>query len=186
MSSEETFAAVLGIVILIYGIVMLVSIGIGVLQIISMWKLFEKAGEPNWSSIIPVYNYIQMIKIAIGNYKLAWVFLILWGAYFVVGTIMGIAGGILDAATDGSAAVMSIMTIFMFLIIVALYIGLIVVQGYLSYMFPKSYGKSTAFCVLSIFFFPIMVIIMGFDKSTMYVGPKGIPQNNNYFYQNRF
>jgi uncharacterized membrane protein YoaK (UPF0700 family) len=29
-----------------------------------MWKLFVKAGEPGWASIIPIYNAIVMLKIA--------------------------------------------------------------------------------------------------------------------------
>lgn len=180
MSTGEAIASIVIIIVLLYVLAILISLGVAVLQIISMWKLYEKAGEPNWSAIVPVYNYIQMVKIATGDFKLAWVYLGLCGAYFVVGMFTGVAGGILESATDGSGVAMGFMTIIMFLVIMVTYVGLIVIQGYVSYMFAKSYGKSTAFCVLSIFFFPIMVIIMGFDKSTMYVGPKGIPQNNYY------
>jgi hypothetical protein len=32
--------------------------------IISMWKVFEKAGEPGWAAIIPIYNWIVLLKIA--------------------------------------------------------------------------------------------------------------------------
>ena len=63
-----------------------------------------------------------------------------------------------------------------FIMVIPLY----VIAGYTNYMFAKSYGKSTAFCVLSIFFSGIMVIIMGFDKNTYYVGPKGISQYDQY------
>lgn len=31
--------------------------------IISMWKLFEKAGKPGWASLIPIYNIIVMLEI---------------------------------------------------------------------------------------------------------------------------
>jgi hypothetical protein len=31
--------------------------------IIGMWKTFVKAGQPGWSSLIPIYNYIQMARI---------------------------------------------------------------------------------------------------------------------------
>lgn len=32
--------------------------------IIAQWKLFEKAGEPGWAAIVPIYNMIVMMKIA--------------------------------------------------------------------------------------------------------------------------
>ncbi len=31
--------------------------------IISYWKIFEKAGEPGWAAIIPIYNVIILLKI---------------------------------------------------------------------------------------------------------------------------
>jgi hypothetical protein len=34
------------------------------LMIASLWKVFTKAGEPGWASIIPIYNTIVMLKIA--------------------------------------------------------------------------------------------------------------------------
>jgi len=37
---------------------------IAALMIVSMWKVFEKAGEPGWAAIIPIYNYIVLLKIA--------------------------------------------------------------------------------------------------------------------------
>jgi Family of unknown function (DUF5684) len=34
-----------------------------VLMIAAMWKLFEKAGEPGWAAIVPIYNIIVLLKI---------------------------------------------------------------------------------------------------------------------------
>jgi Family of unknown function (DUF5684) len=34
-----------------------------VIAIIAMWKIFTKAGEAGWKSIIPIYNTIVMLKI---------------------------------------------------------------------------------------------------------------------------
>jgi hypothetical protein len=48
------------------------SIGIGmwivillitVLMIVSMWKLYVKAGQPGWAAIIPIYNIWVLLKI---------------------------------------------------------------------------------------------------------------------------
>ncbi len=35
-----------------------------VFYIYVFWKIFEKAGQPGWASIIPIYNTYIMIKIA--------------------------------------------------------------------------------------------------------------------------
>lgn len=49
------------------------------LQIIANWRIFTKAGEPGWKSIIPVYgDYI--------SYKIAWE-----TGYFWATLILGIA-----------------------------------------------------------------------------------------------
>ncbi|MBO5163857.1 MAG: hypothetical protein J6B75_05350 [Ruminococcus sp.] len=171
---DSTFVAGFALFfVLIYGVILLVSIGMAVLQIIASWKLYEKAGEPGWSAIVPIYNYMQMIKIALGSYKLAWIYLIFCGGYMV----FAIAGSMINVLGEQSDELVVIQIAAMcmaFLMIVPLYI----IAGYTSYMFAKSYGKSTAFCVLSIFFSQIMILIMGFDKNTCYVGPKGVPYTN--------
>ena len=46
------------------GIGGLISVLIGLLIIIGMWKVFAKAGQPGWASIIPIYNAYIMCKIA--------------------------------------------------------------------------------------------------------------------------
>ena len=51
------FGAMLGI-FLIIGLVLIV------IQIIAMWKIFTKAGQAGWKSIIPIYNLVTMFKIA--------------------------------------------------------------------------------------------------------------------------
>ncbi len=37
---------------------------VGILTIIANWKLFTKAGEAGWKSIIPIYNMVTLFKIA--------------------------------------------------------------------------------------------------------------------------
>jgi len=38
-------------------------IAIAVVEIAAMWKVFEKAGQPGWACIIPIYNIYIMTKI---------------------------------------------------------------------------------------------------------------------------
>ena len=47
-----------------FGTMMLISSAVGLVMLISMWKIFKKAGKPGWASIIPIYNIYTMIQIA--------------------------------------------------------------------------------------------------------------------------
>lgn len=46
------------------GFFLIIWLAVAVFMIITMWKLFEKAGEPGWKSIIPVYNFWTLCEIA--------------------------------------------------------------------------------------------------------------------------
>ena len=54
---------------------MVLWLAIVVVEIAAIWRVFTKAGEPGWASIVPIYNTIVMCKI---GGKPAWWFLILW------------------------------------------------------------------------------------------------------------
>lgn len=45
-------------------IVSIIYLAIIVLMVASMWKVFDKAGQPGWACLIPIYNIIVMLKIA--------------------------------------------------------------------------------------------------------------------------
>lgn len=46
------------------GVFAIVYLAIILLIVISLWKLFVKAGEPGWAAIVPIYNILVMLKIA--------------------------------------------------------------------------------------------------------------------------
>ena len=37
---------------------------ISILMIVSIWMIFAKAGEPGWAAIIPIYNFLVLLKVA--------------------------------------------------------------------------------------------------------------------------
>ena len=41
-----------------------VWVAIAILMIAALWKIFEKAGEPGWAAIIPIYNLYILLKVA--------------------------------------------------------------------------------------------------------------------------
>lgn len=45
------------------GVFILFYIVIAVLMLVSMWKIFVKAGKAGWASLIPFYNTIVMLEI---------------------------------------------------------------------------------------------------------------------------
>ena len=47
-----------------FGIVTwVVSMAIAILMIVSMWKIFTKAGKPGWAAIVPIYNIVVLFQI---------------------------------------------------------------------------------------------------------------------------
>ncbi len=34
-----------------------------VIMIVSMWRVFTKAGKPGWACIVPIYNIIELLEI---------------------------------------------------------------------------------------------------------------------------
>jgi len=44
--------------------IIIFGICITVIEIVGLWFMFVKAGEPGWAAIIPIYNYLIAIKIA--------------------------------------------------------------------------------------------------------------------------
>jgi len=45
-------------------IVIIIYLAVTILLIVSMWKVFVKAGKPGWASIVPIYNVIVLLDIA--------------------------------------------------------------------------------------------------------------------------
>ena len=52
-SSSIIMMAVLGLIVL----------AIVVFMIAAMWKIFEKAGQPGWAAIVPIYNMVVLLQI---------------------------------------------------------------------------------------------------------------------------
>ncbi len=45
-----------------FGIFTIFFMLIFVLIIVSMWRIYQKAGQPGWASIVPIYNYIVLLE----------------------------------------------------------------------------------------------------------------------------
>lgn len=56
--------------------IVILYVGLIVLMVASMWKIFEKAGQPGWAAIVPFYNqYILIVEVC--KEKPIWFWLLL-------------------------------------------------------------------------------------------------------------
>ena len=47
----------------VFFVTFLVSIGIAVLYLYCMWRIYDKAGKPGWAALIPGHNTVQTFEI---------------------------------------------------------------------------------------------------------------------------
>ena len=126
-----------------YSVVMLIWY---VIIVIANWKIFTKAGEAGWKSIIPVYNIYILYKIC-WKTNMFWIML----ACSILGTVFSALGGfwsVLGSIVMIASAVISIMQ---------------------NIKLSKAFGHGGGYAVGLILLQPIFILILGFGKST-YVG----------------
>ena len=65
----------------------IIWLAVVILMIAALWKVFEKAGEPGWAAIVPIYNLIVLLKIA--GRPLWWIILfIIPFVNFIIGIVV--------------------------------------------------------------------------------------------------
>ena len=116
-----------------------------ILLVIAQWKIFEKAGEAGWKSLIPIYNIYILYKIS-GIKNWFW-----WGILISFGTsfLSGVAG---SASTAG--LVISIIGGICYLII----------NIWLLYRLAKAFGEGLLFTIGLVFLPTIFTLILGFSS----------------------
>lgn len=120
-----------------------------VLHIIAAWKIFTKAGEAGWKSIIPIYNlYIQ--------YKISWNTGMFWAAFLgiMIGSMMNSFGG--SSVSDIGAVIA----------LAGMVINLID-----THKLSRAFGHGLAFTLGLFFLTPIFKLILGLGSSE-YQGPQ--------------
>ena len=127
-----------------------------IIMVIGEWKIFKKAGREGWYALIPVYNsWVLCEVVGISPY---WVLVVI-GCSFIGG---------LFTIIPPLAALVSLAVI-----VVKVYYKIL-----LSISLARSFGKDDGFGVLTFFFFPICLLILGFSNAK-YLGPK--PMNDVVF-----
>lgn len=129
-----------------------ISLALAVFSIVCMWKVFEKAGEPGWKSLIPIYNIYIFYKIAWEAKYFLYLFLGIVVCYFLI--IIGLGGN--------SGAASGIGGFLMVVLWAAVFVMSIIAMVKLS----KRFGKSGAFAIGLILLNFIFMAILAFDSST--------------------
>ena len=171
--SESLISLLLGFVVFFW----IIGLAVAVLIIIAKWKIFEKAGEPGWASLVPFYNTYILFKLSWGN---GWYFLlsvvpaiIYQIVYFylyiklITAGIMGINRGSyiysgMFAGKAGLAAVMFLLFIAMTVVSIITFVKL-----------AKVFGQGGGFACGLIFLTPIFLCILAFSKNIFYYGISG-------------
>ncbi len=146
---EDLFGAILA-GLAIYGAICLIWY---IIMIVANWKIFTKAGQPGWMSIIPILNSFIIFKIS-WKPMMFWIMLGAGALGSLFSTMAGEDGGIL--------AILGIICTLAMLVI-----GIID-----THKFSKSFGHGIGFTLGLIFLSPIFTLILAFGKS-QYIGPNG-------------
>lgn len=120
-----------------------------IICIIGGWKVFTKAGEAGWKSIIPLYSsYIY--------FKISWNPIMFWimFAFAVIGACLGRSEETFQALIGG---VCSLISSF-----------LVILQNI---RLARAFGHSTLYGMGLFFLSPIFTVLLGFGGS-QYIGPQ--------------
>ena len=153
-----TLGAVAGTTLAVIGIVSLV---LCILLIIANWKIFTKAGEPGWKSIIPVYNFFTECKFVFGESGGL--------KYFIAFIAASIASGIVSSVTGTDASNVPGAGPAILMLVIAVF--LLVLEIIFLVELSRSFGYGVGFALGLIFLGGIFMLILGFGGS-QYVGSK--------------
>lgn len=121
-----------------------------VLLVVAWWKLFSKAGEKGWKSIIPIYNfYVQC--------RLTWSTKFFW-IIFIVGLLASIFSGLAPTLASPISGIFSIASL---VLAIAFAVFLIISE----YRLSKAYGHGAGFTVGLVIFNFIFMLVLGLGKS---------------------
>ena len=159
ISQKEMEEAQMGFIaisslIFLGGMYLMIAFAWWILQIIANWRIFIKAGEDGWKSIIPIYgDYI--------SYKIAW-----QPAYFWLTLILGIVSSYLQGTLETGES----LTVYMLVILIK--IILVVISIMYSIKLARAFGRGTGFAIGLIFLQPIFMLILGFGDDRYYGADK--------------
>ena len=157
-SSEQALAA--GAVGASVTMILIIALVWWILLIIARWKIFAKAGEAGWKSIIPIYSDYVQWRIAWKKMNMFWITLALIIVGYVLVMLSGAvaynASGALTATGGGG---------FLTIIGLVCMIAGAVIDLVSAYKLFASFGKGVGWFILYILFPNIMLLVLGFGSA---------------------
>jgi hypothetical protein len=120
-----------------------------VLIVIAHWKIFTKAGQRGWASIIPILNIFVLVKLV---KRPMW-----WAVLITIGLIVG------GAPSDAAAVIQVVTGLFAILAAILLIITL--------FDLSKAFGHGVGFGLGLVFLSVIFALILAFGSSTYQLEP---------------
>ncbi|MGN0508930.1 MAG: DUF5684 domain-containing protein [Ruminococcus sp.] len=138
--------------------VVLIQLALSIIQIISYWELFKKAGVNGWVSLIPIYS----------GYK---IYDVVWNSKYYLLTI----GLMFVNAIDIYLIKNFFATGIIMIVLTVIKVGIILLSWFIQFNFCRhlalSYGKNIGFAIGLFFLSTIFLMILAFGKSK-YVGKR--------------
>lgn len=157
-----------------YSVTIIIALAAAAVQMVAMWKVFQKMGEPGWKGIIPFYNMYVLFD-RLWKKKKFWLMIGLYAGAFVLDILLTIVSvfmsvSLVQARGETSVWVMVILAILLFLAVIGLCVAVIVIEYKLMCRLSQSFGRGKGFGVGLTFLSPIFFAILAFSKSK-YLGP---------------
>ena len=166
MDSTEVAVAAGAIIGTVLTTVMIMLLVFWVLTVIAHWRMFVKAGEKGWKSIIPLYSDYVLFKL-VWYTKSFWIWFGL-GALTVLFTALS---GQYVVTTDGTIAVAASSNMLMGTLSFVASIAYLVWTALLCLRTALAYGKLPSFGIGLLLLPNIFSLILGFG-SAEYKGPQ--------------
>jgi hypothetical protein len=144
----------------------IISIVFWILLIVARWKIFTKAGEAGWKSIIPIYaDYVQW-RIGWKKTGLFWVMILL----VIVGSILIAMSGSYEVSANGAVIATGGGNSILSIIGVVAILAAGILELVAAYKLMDSFGHGIGWLILFIIIPNIMLLVLGFGSSR-YFGP---------------
>lgn len=123
------------------------------LLVIARWKMFQKAGEAGWKSIIPVYSTYISFKIC-------------WGTapFWALVAMAAFAGAFTGTIAPADYPALGVLVALLYCAIAA--VGLVML-----YKTSLAFGHGIGMALALLFFPNVATLVLGFGSSR-YVGPQ--------------
>lgn len=135
-----------------------ISVIFYIVEVIACWKIFPKAGEESWKSLIPIYNNYLLFKIA-GMKSWFWWML---GIAFVSGLIVSAAGFEPNAIRTNSFVGLNLFGAIVYLVTGVIEAAIMILY---CVRLSKAFRHDAGFALGLIFLTPIFLLILGFGSS---------------------